>query len=121
MATTKAVIVDKDDVTMTAGAGDVTTTSGDYTTDYSITAMIKFTNGATGPTIAAQAIIEVSSDNTNFYQYGGALVAGTGNNEVSTFVIKLPPDIQRVRTVTGSNTDQAVTARIEFAHITAVS
>ena len=99
MASTKSVSVQSNNVTLTAGAGDTTATATDLQDGYSATMFIKITNGATGPTVAAQSQVEVSPDNTNFYKLGGPLVASTANSAVTSWAVPLPQDAKYARTV----------------------
>jgi hypothetical protein len=121
MASTKAVSVQSANVTLTAGAGDTTATATDLQDGYSAAAFIKLTNGATGPTVAAQVQVEVSPDNSNFYKLGGPLVGSTANSAVTSWVVPLPQDAKYVRTVAGSNTAQDVTLRVEIVETSALS
>lgn len=120
MATTKSVVVQSDNVTLTAAAGDTTATGTDLTNNYGDTMLIKITNGATGPTIAGQAQVEVSGDNTNYFKHGGPLVGGTSNNGISSWTVQLSKDILYARTVSGSNTGQDVTLRVEITQVDTV-
>lgn len=121
MATTKAFTAIWNAQSLTAGAGD--TTSGVQTIDagYGAALHIKLTNGATGPTIPAQVQIQVSGDNSEFYDFGGPLIGGTGNNEVRSWGgIVIPIGVEYVRLVAGSNTVQAVTVDADISNVTAV-
>jgi len=121
MASTKSITVQSNNVTLTAGAGDTTATGTALTTNYGTTMLIKITNGSTGPTVAGQAQVEVSGDNSNYFKHGGPLVGGTSNNGISSWTVQLSKDILYARTVSGSNTGQNVTLRVEIAQVTAVS
>lgn len=122
MATTKTVTVLADDVTLTASAVD--TESSVWTLDdgYGGELSIKVTNGATGPTIAAQAQIWVSPDSTNWYKFGGSLVSTLGNSVVSSWGgIIIPVGTKYLKVVAGSNTGQDVTLRVEGTEVVAIS
>lgn len=121
MATTKTVTVVHNDVTLTAAAGDTTSSSVNLLDGYGAMAHIELTNGGTGPTIAAQTQIEVSPDDTNWYEYGGPLIGTTGNSEVSFWNVPLDKGIAYVRFVSGSNTGQDVTLRVEVTEVSAVN
>ena len=121
MATTKANTVVLNDVTMTAGAGDVTTDGPDLDDGYGGIAYVKLTNGGAGPTIAAQVQIEVSADDANWYEFGGALVGSVTSLAIRSWTVDIPIGILHIRTVTGSNTGQNVTVRVDVAEVTAVS
>jgi hypothetical protein len=120
MAATKANSANSNAVTLTASAGDTTSSAVDLTTTYSASLGIKITNGATGPTVPAQVIVQVSYDNSKWYNLGGALVASTANSAVTSWVVNLPDSVQRVRTVSGSNTGQNVTLDVDVGSISAI-
>lgn len=121
MASTKAVSVLANAVTLTAGAGD--TTSGVIVLDdgYGAGLHIQLKNGATGPTIPAQVQMQVSPNNTVFYNFGGPLKGGTSNNGVSSWGgIEIPIGVEYLRIVSGSNTGQNVTLNAAVSEVTAV-
>ena len=120
MASTKVVTVLDDGVTLTAAAGDHT--SGVWTIDdgYGGELYIKITNGATGPTIAAQAQIWASPDNSNYYKIGGILISTLGNAIVTSWSIPIPIGIEYIKIISGSNTGQDVTIRVEGSEVTAI-
>jgi hypothetical protein len=114
MAITKSGAVLHNNVTLTASSGDTTATAVDITDSDESAVYIKLTNGATGPTIAAQCQIQTSPDNSNWYNFGGPLQGGVANSGVYSWSgIRLPPGAAYVRTVSGSNTGQNVTIRAE--------
>lgn len=105
--------------TLTAAAGNTTSSAVDMTTSERGGLQIKLTNGATGPTVAAQVQIEVSDDNTNWFTYGPPLVGSTANNGVRSWgEIEIPVDIMYFRLVAGSNTGQDVTVNASVAKVT---
>jgi hypothetical protein len=120
MASTKVVTVLDDGVTLTASAGDHT--SGVWTIDdgYGGELYIKITNGATGPTVAAQAQIWASPDNSNYYKIGGILISTLGNAIVTSWSIPIPIGIEYVKIISGSNTGQNVVIRVEGSEVTAI-
>ena len=66
MASTKVVTVLANNVTLTAGAANpVDSDVMDLQDGYGAFLQIKVTNGATGPTLAAQAQIQTSPDKTS--------------------------------------------------------
>lgn len=108
-------------VTLTAAAGDTTSSAVDLTAGYGAALNIKLTNGATGPTIAAQVQIRVSADNTTYWNFGGPLVGKTSNNGVSEWGgIEIPIGVKYVKLVSGSNTGQNVTIDADIAEVTSV-
>src|SRR5438105_254189 len=65
--------------TLTAGAGNTTSSAVNINTSFECQVNIKLTNGATGPTVAAQVQVQVANDTTPtlLVNYGGALVGTT--------------------------------------------
>lgn len=121
MATTKTTTIVWDNVVLTAGAGDTTGAAVDLTDGYGAVVDVKLTNGATGPTVAAQVQIETSPDNSNWYEFGGALVGSTANNGVAPWgSIEIPIGTKYLRPIAGSNTGQDVTVRVEVTEVEAV-
>lgn len=121
MASTKVVTVLDNNVTLTAAAGDNTSSIWSLLTGYGGLLHIKVTNGATGPTLAAQAQVWVSPDNSNFYKLGGALIAALGNAIITSWSIPVPIGAKYAKVVSGSNTGQNVTIRSEGVEVTAIS
>lgn len=121
MATTKVVTVLDDSVTLTNSAADHTSDVWTLDDGYGSVLYIKFTNGATGPTVAASAQIWFSPDNSNWYQFGGRISGNTTNNGVESWSIEVPIGVEYVKVVSGSNTGQNVTIRVEGSEVTAVS
>lgn len=107
---------------MTAGAADTTSAAQDLTGSYGAQLDIKLTNGATGPTIAAQVQIQVANDaaGTLWTNFGGALVGSTANNGVVSWSVDLPIGVAAVRLVSGSNTGQNVTLDADISKVTSI-
>jgi len=121
MATTKAFTAIWNAQSLTAGAGDTTSAAQTIDTGYGAALHIKLTNGATGPTIAAQVQIEVSGDNTEWYNFGGPLVGSVSNNGIAQWGgIEIPIGVEYLRLVAGSNTGQAVTVDADISNVTAI-
>lgn len=109
--------------TLTAGAGNITSSVIDLSTTYGSTINIKLTNGATGPTVAAQVQVVVGNNYnagspTLLTNFGGACVGSTSNSAVSYFSIEIPIGIEAVELVAGSNTGQAVTVDADISSVT---
>jgi len=121
MATTKVVTVLDNNVTLTAGAGDHTSDVWTIDDGYGGELYIKITNGATGPTVAAQCQVWASPDNSNFYKFGGALVSTLGNSIVTSWSIPIPIGVEYIKIISGSNTGQNVTLRIEGSEVSAIA
>jgi hypothetical protein len=110
----RTVTVLDNNVTLTASAGNHTSslwTKSQLNTDALL--LVKITNGGTGPTVAAQAQVQVSPDNSNWYNYGGALSGTTTNSDVQSWAIPLSDSVNYAQVVSGSNTGQNVTIRCE--------
>jgi len=121
MATTKVVTVLDNNVTLVAAAGDNTSSVWTLDDGYGGQLHIKITNGATGPTIAAQAQVWASPDNSNWYKLGGALVSTLGNAIVTSWSIPIPIGVEYVKIISGSNTGTDVVIRVEGSEVTAIS
>ena len=121
MASTKTVTVLDNNITLTAGAGDHTSGLWSLLAGYGGLLLLKITNGGTGPTLAGQAQVQVSPDNSNWYSFGGALIAQLGNGVITSWAIPIPIGAKYVRVISGSNTDQDVVIRAEGVEVTAIS
>lgn len=122
MALTKARTSINSGTTMAAGAANVNGTAVDLTGSYGAQLDIKLTNGATGPTVAAQVQVQVANDagGTLWTNFGGALVGPTSNNGTASWSIDIPIGVGAVRLVTGSNTAQDVTLDADISKVTAI-
>ena len=117
MAITKTVAAIWQAVSQAAGA---TTTSAavDLRLAYAAAVSIKVTNGATGPTVAATVQIQTSEDNSEWYNFGGALQTSLGNGIVSQWGgIELPAATNYMRLVGTANTGQAVQLDADISYI----
>jgi hypothetical protein len=113
-----------DNVTLTAGAADQTSTYWIRTIPYRFgTLLLKVTNGAAGPTVTTAVQVRVSTDvmaatallPANWYNYGGPLAATLGNNVITSWAVTIYPGVNYVRVIAGSNTVQNVTIRAEMS------
>lgn len=121
MASTKAVTAIWSGTTLTAGAADTTSSAVVLDDGYGASLHIKLTNGATGPTVAAQVLIQVSADNSEWYDFGRALVGLTTNSGVASWGgIEIPIGVEYLRLVAGSNTVQNVTVDADISEVTAL-
>ena len=100
-----------DGVTLTAGAADVTSDTL-IVSPHGGTVVVWLTNGATGPTVAAQVQPQVSVDGAKWGDHGGALVAGVVATIPYSWTVDIPDGINMARFVCGSNTDEDVTVTI---------
>ncbi len=122
MATSKSTVVKFDDLVLAAGGPDQTTTSVDLTQGHGAVANMKLANGGTPPTIPAQIQLQLSANNTDWFDFGGPLVGDlVANGGGSWAAVEIPPAARYARFVAGSNTAQAVTARASIDNITAVT
>lgn len=122
MASTKAVTAIWSGTTLTAGAGDTTSSAVTLDDGYGAALHIKLTNGGTGPTIAAEVVIEVSADNSEWYHFSAPLKGSTGNSAVLSWGgIDIPIGVEYLRLKAGSNTGQDVTVDADISEVTAVS
>jgi hypothetical protein len=77
------------------------------------------TNGGTGPTVACDAVLETSRDNTNWYELGRQ-TASTTASAVTTFNVLIPESVMYLRSKFTSNTGQAVTIESYVQEITSI-
>jgi hypothetical protein len=121
MPTTKTTTAIWNSVTLTAGAGDTTSSAVDLADGYGASLFLKITNGATGPTVAAQIQVQLSPDNSEWYDFGGAMVGNTSNSgEVELAAMDIPIGAKYLRVVGGSNTGQDVTVEADVTEVTRV-
>lgn len=122
MALTKSRTSLNSATTLTAGAGNTTSSTVDNTASYGTQLDIQLTNGATGPTVPAQVQIQVAADSggTLFVNFGGPLVGTTTNSAVSSWSVDLPIGVGAFRIVSGSNTGQNVTLDADYSRVTGI-
>lgn len=97
------------------GAGATTTGSAvTLTTALGCLITAKITNGATGPTVGCDFVVEVSNDNSAWKTYSRQTV-GVANNAVAEFTVDLPPATMYARSKFTGNTGQSVTVEA-FGH-----
>lgn len=111
---------------LTAGGADTNGAWQNLSTSYGAQIDIKFTNGATGPTIPAQVQVQIANDwnggaPTLPISYGGALIANTVNSGFAHFSVEIPIGVAAVRLVAGSNTGQAVTIDADISSVTGIA
>lgn len=108
-------------MTLTASAADVTSDALDLRTGYGAIVQIKITNGATGPTVPAQCIVQTSADNSTYFAFTAPLVAGTTNSASYTWAVEIPIGVMYLKLVAGSNTAQDVTITADISNVTAAA
>ena len=113
--------------TLTAGAGNTNGSWIDLSGSYGAEIDIVLTNGATGPTVAAQVQVQVQVANdynagspTLVANFGGAFAGGTANSGAYHCSIEIPIGVAAVRLVAGSNAGQNVTVDADISTVTAV-
>jgi hypothetical protein len=74
------------------------------------------------PTVAAQVQVQVAADaaGTLWVNFGGPLGGSTTASAVSSWSVEIPIGASAVRTVSGSNTGQAVTLDADVSGVTGV-
>ena len=112
--------------TLTAGAGNTTSSVIDLSATFESQIDIKLTNGGTGPTVAAQVQVVVANNYnagspTLLTNYGGALVGSTTNSAVSYFSVTIPIGVAAVELIAGSNTGQNVTVDADISSVTGIA
>jgi hypothetical protein len=108
--------------TLTASSGNTTSSTINLTATYTSQVNIKITNGGTGPTIPAQCQVVVGNDSapTLATNFGGALIASNANSAITYFSVEIPPGIEAIYLVAGSNTGQNVTIDADISSVTSV-
>lgn len=102
-------------------AGSTTTGTGlDLTTKFGGFATLVVTNGGTGPTIACDAILETSGDNTNWREFTRQ-TAGVTASTPYVFNVEVPVGVMYLRSKFTGNTAQAVTVEAYFQEVSGVA
>lgn len=106
--------------TLTAGASDTVSSGVNLSAGYGAQVDIRLTNGASGPTVAAQVQVQVACDaaGTLWVDYGGPLQGGVANDGVYSWSVEIPIGVEAVRLVAGSNTVQDVTIGADISNVT---
>ena len=118
MALTKAVQAFQASATNTA-AGTTTGSGINLTAAYEASMVGRVTNGATGPTVPCDFIVQVSNDDSDYYEFA-RFTAGIANNGVYEFPVTLPPAVMYARSNFTGNTVQNVTIECDGHKITAI-
>lgn len=106
--------------TLTAGAGDANSSAEDIRDVYGGICTLRITNGATGPTVPAYIRLEVSYDNSVFFNWTGNLTGGVANNGVYQWTFPRPIGVMYIRAAGGGNTAQNVTVDALISEVTAL-
>src|SRR3954471_19899789 len=112
--------------TLTAGAGNTNGSWIDLSTVFEAQVDVIITNGATGPTVAAQVQVQVANNYnagspTLVTNYGGALLGTSTNSATHPFSVTIPIGSAAVRLVAGSNTGQNVTVDADISTVTGIA
>lgn len=121
MALTKSYTAMQASASNTAGS---TTTPTAVLINYGISIIAKITNGGTGPTIGCDAVLEVSDDNSTFFELDRR-TAGTTASATYLFIFNLGiggagGDWKYVRIKFTGNTGQTVTVQADCESTTAL-
>jgi hypothetical protein len=109
MATSKTRTEIASGVTLIAGAADTTLSTVDLTTGIGAALNIRLSNGASGPTVAAQVQVEVSANSSDWYSMGRPFVGSTeDNDEIEWGGVEIAPAVMYLRLTAGGNTGQDV-------------
>ncbi len=122
MALTKTAQTVQASATNTAGS---TTTSSAFAIGYGISGLAMVTNGATGPTVACDFVIDVSNDGGTTWFEWSRQTSGLGNNIVTRFAFSLAlagsgGDWTHYRVRFVGNTAQSVTVQCDASTTTAL-
>lgn len=82
---------------------------------------MKVTNGATGPTVGCNAIIQVRHSATGDWYIFRSFRAKNADNAVSEFTRRVPPETYEYRTRFTEHTGQAVTVVAEATELDSIS
>lgn len=107
--------------TSVSSAAGATTTSStlDNSAGYGAIITAKVTNGATGPTVACTATLNVSPDGTTFY-YWASQTAGTTASTSYAMPFEVPMHAIKANIVFTGHTGQAVTVEAQYQITTAI-
>lgn len=83
-------------------------------------ATLVVTNGGTGPTVACDAITEISRDNSNWHEFTRQSTSTT-NSAVHTYHVEVPVGVMYLRSKFSGNTAQGVTVEAYFQEVTSVA
>lgn len=122
MATTKTTTVIWNGQTLVAAAANTISSVVTLTGGYGASLNIKLTNGATGPTLAAVVQVQISADNSEWYDLCGALSGSTANAGVYSWGgIDIPMGVKYLKLSAGGNTSQNVTVDADITEVTALA
>jgi hypothetical protein len=105
--------------TSNAAGATTTGTTWNLTTALGGVMTANITNGATGPTIGGDFVVQVSGDGVAWKEYTRQ-AAGTANNGTYNFAVEIPPGVMYARPVFQTNTGQAVTVEAFGEELTSI-
>lgn len=106
---TKAAITFQSSASNSAAA-TTTGTAVDLTTALEHGVTLQVANGSTGPTVACDMIVEVSYDNSNWWEFA-RITSDLGNSVVSTVSVDIPDWVLYARSKFTGNTGQSCTVQ----------
>ena len=109
--------------TLTASAGNTTSSWIDLSGGYGAHVNFRLNTGSTGPTVPAQVQVKVANNwnagsPTLAMNFGGPCVGDINNTFTRDFSVEIPPGVEAVRLIAGSNTGQNVTVNADISNIT---
>jgi hypothetical protein len=118
MALTKAYVAIQASAPITPGT-PVTATGVDLTAVYGGVLTWKITNGGSAPTTIPNIVIQISHDNTNWYQFsptfGGDLVASSVNSRS----LPIPVGVMYIRSICTAGATNGSTMEVILEKVTA--
>ena len=115
---TKAGTTVQSSVSNSAG-GTTTSTARDRTAKFGALVTGIVTNGATGPTVPCDFVVQISIDGTNWEEFNRQSTSAA-NNAVSVRHCIVPDYVRYYRTVFTGNTGQAVTVEAKAHEIESI-
>lgn len=120
MATASKSIFSVQSSTSVAAGGSQTSGTLALASSLGSSVMARVTNGATGPTIGCDVILEYSDGGSGWFEAARA-TAGVANSGVYDFLFVVRPEIGSLRVRFTGNTGQAVTVEAHAHILSAVS
>lgn len=123
MASTQSASAIWSGETFTAGSAHADSAVQTINTGYGAAGLLKITNGATPPTVPLGLQLQSSMDNSEFYDYGGPMIAGVDASESYSFPFHFKiGDAQYWKVINyQTNTVQNVTVDLDGNNVTAVA
>ena len=122
MATTK-VPTNLLNTTLSSGGAEYDTPSSVATINdgYGGCLFVLVSNGVTGPSAGVKWKIQVSGDNSNWYDFGGPCIAGTDSStDYGWGGIEIPIGVAYLKVLAGNTGDQNVDIRVDIVEVTEV-